>query len=126
MIMYHGWNDPLVNPRNSINYYQSVVAALHRQDDEESGEFLRLFMAPGMTHCFLGPGPNVFDTLTALETWVEQGKAPEKLIASGGAVAGRTRPLCPYPRVARYLGRGSINDAANFACVKPQRSPDDD
>lgn len=137
LIMYHGWNDPLVNPRNSINYYQSVVAALHREDDEGSGagapgaakgtqEFLRLFMAPGMTHCLLGPGPNVFDTLTALETWVEQGKAPEKLIASGGAVAGRTRPLCPYPKVARYIGHGSINDAANFACVKPEHSPDDD
>src|SRR5260370_41144892 len=72
LIMYHGWNDPLVNPRNSINYYQSVVAALHPEDDEGSGagapgaaketqEFLRLFMAPGMTHCLLGPGPNVFD-----------------------------------------------------------------
>ncbi|TMA26224.1 MAG: tannase/feruloyl esterase family alpha/beta hydrolase [Deltaproteobacteria bacterium] len=135
LIMYHGWNDPLVNPRNSINYYENVIAALHREDDEGEGagnaakdtqKFLRLFMAPGMTHCLLGPGPNVFDTLTALENWVEQGRAPERLIASGGAVAGRTRPLCPFPKVARHIGHGSINDAANFACVKPEHGSHDD
>jgi feruloyl esterase len=136
LIMYHGWNDPLVNPRNSINYYKAVVAKLHngREKDfnenapgpvKETESFLRLFMAPGMDHCLLGSGPNVFDTLTALERWVEQGKAPDRIIASGGAVPNRTRPLCPYPKVARYTGRGSINDAANFACVDPHR-PDDD
>lgn len=83
-------------------------------------------MAPGMTHCFAGPGPNVFDTLTALETWVEQGRPPERLIASGGAVPGRTRPLCVYPKLARYVGHGSINDARNFECVAPEGREDGD
>src|SRR5712691_1834714 len=136
LIMYHGWIDPLVNPRNSINYYKSVVAKLHNGHGEDFNEkapgpaketdsFLRLFMVPGMDHCLLGSGPNVFDRLTALERWVEQGKAPERIIASGGAVPNRTRPLCSYPQVARYTGHGSIDDAANFACVKPQRADDD-
>jgi len=73
----------------------------------------------------LGAGPNVFDTLTPLERWVEQGQAPERIIATGGVVPMRTRPLCPYPKVARYNGRGSIDDAANFTCVMPQRADDD-
>jgi feruloyl esterase len=78
-----------------------------------------------MDHCLLGSGPNVFDTLTPLERWVEQGQAPDRIIATGGAVPTRTRPLCPYPQVARYTGHGSIDDAANFACVKPQQANDD-
>ena len=82
-------------------------------------------MVPGMDHCALGAGPNVFDTLTPLERWVEQGQAPERIIATGGVVPTRTRPLCPYPKVARYNGRGSIDDAANFTCVMPQRPEDD-
>jgi len=73
----------------------------------------------------LGAGPNVFDPLTPLERWVEQGQAPERIIATGGVVPTRTRPLCPYPKVARYNGRGSIDDAANFTCVMPQRADDD-
>ncbi len=128
LIMYHGWNDPLVNPRNSINYYQSVVAASRDEEGEDDDgaarstqRFLRLFMAPGMTHCLLGPGPNVFDTLSALEEWREHNRPPERIIASGGAVPGRTRPLCVYPKVARYVGHGSINDAENFECVPPER-----
>jgi feruloyl esterase len=116
LIMYHGWNDPRVNPQNSINYIQSVAA----QDPAQgTAEFLRLFMVPGMGHCGGGPGPNTFDTLTALEKWVEQSVAPERIIASGGDVRGRTRPLCPYPQVARFTGQGSIDDAASFVCTEP-------
>jgi feruloyl esterase len=72
-----------------------------------------------MGHCSGGPGPNTFDVLTALEQWVEHGVAPDQLIAahSTGGKVDRTRPLCPYPQVARYTGKGSIDDAANFACV---------
>jgi feruloyl esterase len=135
LIMYHGWNDPLVNPRNSINYYKSVVANLHHHKQDfnekapgparEAESFVRLFMVPGMDHCLLGSGPNVFDTLIPLERWVEQGQAPDRIIATGGRVPTRTRPLCPYPQVARYTGRGSIDDAANFNCVMPQRADDD-
>jgi len=78
----------------------------------------RLFMAPGMAHCGGGEGPNDFDKIGSLEQWVEQGKAPDTIVAShskSGAV-DRTRPLCPYPQVPTYKGSGSIDEAANFVC----------
>jgi len=68
---------------------------------------MRLFMAPGMNHCGGGDGPSEFDSVEALEQWVEKGKAPD-----------RTRPLCPYPQVAKYTGSGSTDEAANFVCAK--------
>jgi feruloyl esterase len=84
-------------------------------------------MAPGMAHCFGGPGPNQFDMLTALDRWVEAHTAPERIIASKpdnplAALAGlptkslRTRPLCAWPGQARWNGTGSTDDAANFRC----------
>ena len=75
-------------------------------------------MAPGMAHCGGGPGPNTFDMQAALEQWVERGIAPEAVIAthSTNGVVDRSRPLCPYPKVAVYSGKGDTNDAANFAC----------
>ena len=115
LIMCHGWNDQLIPPLNSINYYSSVAKKLGAK---ETDDFLRLFMVPGMTHCSGGPGPNTFDALGALEQWVEHGTKPASLIAShstNGAV-DRTRPLCPYPQVATYKGSGSIDNAANFMC----------
>lgn len=118
LIMFHGWNDQLIAPRNSLNYYKSVVAVL---GDKKTDDFLRLFMAPGMGHCAGGPGPNTFDAVTALEQWVEQGNPPDQIIASrstGGKVE-RTRPLCAYPKVAKYKGTGSTDDAANFVCQAP-------
>jgi feruloyl esterase len=85
---------------------------------EKTEESVRLFMAPGMSHCAGGDGPNVFDMVSALEQWVEQNKAPQRVVASHN-VAGqvdRTRPWCPYPQVAKYKGAGSTDDAANFVC----------
>lgn len=82
-------------------------------------DFYRLFMAPGMGPCAGGPGPNQFHALGALEQWVEKGIAPDTLLAThrtDGKV-DRPRPLCPYPQVARYKGRGSIDAAASFSCV---------
>jgi feruloyl esterase len=77
-----------------------------------------LFLAPGMHHCAGGPGPNTFDSLSALERWVESGAAPERIIASHatGEKVDRTRPLCPEPQVARYVGSGSVDSAENFQC----------
>ena len=75
-------------------------------------------MVSGMGHCSGGEGPDSFDKVGAMEQWVEQGKAPDEIVAShrtGGKV-DRTRPLCPYPQVAKYNGSGSIDDAANFTC----------
>src|SRR5207302_1415547 len=92
---------------------------LHRLAAED---FFRLFMVPGMQHCSGGPGPNTFDMLTALENWVEKGKAPHSVIASHSTagVVDRTRPLCVYPKVAVYSGTGSTDDAANFKCRTPR------
>jgi feruloyl esterase len=116
LLIYHGWSDGSVAPRASVNYYSSVVKKMG--GPVKTAEWVRLFMAPGMGHCGGGEGPNTFDAVTALEHWVEQGKAPDRLIASrvaGGSVQ-RTRPLCPYPQVATYLGTGSIDEAASFVC----------
>jgi len=116
LLMYHGWIDPLVAPRNSVNYYTSVANALGGAANVNDS--MRLFMVPGMGHCVGGDGPSNFDKLTVLEQWVEQKKAPDQIVAShiaNGAV-DRTRPLCPYPLVAIYSGTGSTNDAANFVC----------
>jgi feruloyl esterase len=119
LILYHGWSDNLIAPLNSVNYFTSVASKLGGQEKTE--ESVRLFMAPGMGHCSGGDGPNTFDMVSALEQWVEQGKAPERVIAShrtAGQV-DRTRPLCPYPEVAKYKGAGSTDDAENFVCAKP-------
>ena len=81
----------------------------------------RLFMAPGMAHCGGGEGPNTFDMLTALEERVEDGTAPDRIVASHRTDGNvdRTRPLCPYPQVAVYTGTGSTDDAENFVCRAP-------
>jgi feruloyl esterase len=119
LLMYHGWADPALSALTTIEYYEDVVEVIGGQ--RKTDQFLRLFLAPGMHHCSGGPGPNTFDTLTALESWVEDGIAPARIIAShstGGGV-DRTRPLCPYPHVARYVGTGSIDQAQNFLCTQP-------
>ena len=119
LIMYHGWNDQLISPYNSVNYYKSVVQALGGVGKVDGS--YRLFMAPAMNHCNGGDGPSRIDPVTAIDEWVEQGKVPDQLIAEhvAGNRVDRSRPLCPYPQVAKYNGNGSIDDAANFSCVKP-------
>jgi feruloyl esterase len=120
LLMYHGWSDQLIAPMNSINYYSSVVKNLG--GEKKASNDVRLFMVPGMAHCGGGEGPNDFDKVTAIQQWVEQGKAPEVMIASHTDKAGtvdRTRPLCVYPKVAKYKGSGSTDDAANFTCALP-------
>jgi hypothetical protein len=134
LILYHGWNDPAIAPVNSINYYQSIVSAMGRKNAEA---FVRLYMAPGVQHCGGGPGPDFFgedgpspmakdvhhSAQLAIEQWVERGVAPSEIIATKYAGRGpsadvqMTRPLCPYPQIAKYQGAGDSNDAANFACV---------
>src|SRR5207247_1514460 len=116
LIQYHGWSDPQISPANSAQYYARAVEASGGAA-KVSGSY-RLFLAPGMGHCAGGEGPNTFDMVSALEQWVEAGKAPDQIQAShatGGRV-DRTRPLCPYPQVAVYKGSGSIDEAASFAC----------
>jgi len=116
--MYHGWNDPLIAPQNSVNYYKSVVETM---GPGKTAGSVRLFMAPGVGHCRGGEGPDQFDMVSAIEQWVENGKTPDRILASRitNGVTERTRPLCAYPQVARYKGAGSPDDAANFACQLP-------
>lgn len=116
LIQYHGWSDPQISPGNSVQYYTRAVEASGGAAKVRAS--YRLFLAPGMGHCAGGEGPNTFDMVSALEQWVEAGKAPDQIRAShatGGRI-DRTRPLCPYPQVATYTGSGSIDEAANFAC----------
>jgi feruloyl esterase len=119
LIMYHGWADMAIAPGNSVNYYQSVVKNLG--GESKALNDIRLFMEPGMGHCGGGEGPNDFDKMTAIVDWVEHGKAPEMMIASHATkgTVDRTRPLCVYPKVAKYKGSGSTDDAANFTCALP-------
>jgi feruloyl esterase len=116
LIQYHGWSDPQISPGNSSQYYTRVQALLGGAG-KAHGSY-RLFMAPGMAHCGGGEGPDTFDMVGALEQWVEQGKAPDQILASHSTngIVDRTRPLCPYPQVAVYKGTGSTDEAANFVC----------
>lgn len=117
IIMYFGWVDASLNPLMGVDYYHGV----QKHFATSTSEFFKLYMVPGMFHCRGGPGPSVFDAFTPLVNWVEKGKSPAEIIASQApGAAARTRPLCPYPEVAKYNGRGSIDDAANFACRSPE------
>ncbi len=119
-LRYHGWNDAGISPENTINYYSSVLKTLGPGQDN----WLRLFMMPGVGHCSGGVGPSQANFMSAMERWREAGEAPEHITAyrvTGNRV-DRTRPLCPYPKVARYKGIGSINDAANFVCEEPKKN----
>ncbi len=140
LIQYHGWGDAAISPLSSIDYYGRVQTMLAKDPGVGVQDFYRLFLVPGMGHCGGGVGPNSFgnvfesgrnatgdpehDVVSALDRWVEKGKAPDKIIGTGTVVADPsktlTRPLCPYPQVAHYKGSGDPNDAANFQCVAPR------
>jgi hypothetical protein len=128
LILYHGWCDAAIPAQSTIDYYRSVEKKIGAKSTRSG---VRFFLAPGVQHCGGGAGPNVFgqagptggdassDVDAALERWVEQGIAPERIIATrrtAGKVE-RTRPLCAYPAIARYKGAGSTDDAANFECA---------
>ena len=117
VLITYGWSDAILQPLMGVNYYEKAVAA----NGPDGDDFMRLFMIPGMAHCGGGLGPDQYDAVTAVVDWVEKGVAPDSLVASkiaNGAVT-RSRPLCPYPQVARYRGQGSTDDAANFECRMP-------
>ena len=134
LLQYHGWSDQLIAPLDSVNYYQSVEKALGgaaqgvnapkgglnvaKGASGNVSASYRLFMEPGMGHCQGGDGPSNFDMLSALEQWVERGKAPDRIVAYRirDGKTDRSRPLCPYPQVAVYNGKGSTDDDENFTC----------
>jgi hypothetical protein len=133
LILYHGWNDPAISPLNSIAYYEQVAGAMGQQ---AADSFVRLYMVPGMQHCFQGPGTDSFgepgttvpkdaahDMQMALEAWVEKSVAPAEIVATRyvdedpAKGIKMTRPLCPYPQAAKYKGAGDPNHAGGFECV---------
>jgi feruloyl esterase len=116
LLIYHGWADQQVAPGSSVDFYLRTMEL--SGDPPHAGNWIRLFMEPGMGHCSGGEGPDTFDKIGVLEQWVEQGKAPDRIVASHetDGKPDRTRPLCPYPQTARYQGSGSIDAAANFVC----------
>lgn len=130
MITWHGWDDAETAPGASVDYYETMSRTMGGQD--EAQRFSRLFMLPGVAHCRRGPGGDSVDWISAIENWVEQDRAPDAVIAHHLVTeqnylglprpryplpAGsfdRTRPVYPYPFIARYTGRGDRNDAANW------------
>jgi feruloyl esterase len=118
LLMWHGWSDPQVVAQHSVAFFENVRRTVGAADADRS---LALFMLPGVGHCRGGEGPDTFDKMAAISEWVEHGRKPARIVASrfrDGRV-DRTRPLCPFPQVARYRGTGSTDDAANFSCFAP-------
>jgi hypothetical protein len=116
LILWHGWADPALPAQGTIDYYRQVQA-----HDPQAADYCRLFLVPGCLHCGGGPGPAEVDWLSVIVDWVEQGKAPDKLIASrresGNVVM--TRPLFPYPATASFKGSGDANSAESFEAKLP-------
>lgn len=132
LILYHGWADAAIPPQNTVDYYESILSKMGRRN---SALFVRLFMVPGMQHCTSsGAGVSTgvltgvphadadHDVAAAVERWVEQGVAPEQIVAgrpksmANPTDFSRTRPVCAWPKTAHYNGSGSTDDAANFVC----------
>jgi feruloyl esterase len=139
LVLYHGWNDPAISPMSTLQYYDQV-----QKTNPDSASFVRLFMVPGMQHCYGGPGATSFgqfgwrpgtgpndlqhNLYLELEDWVEKGNAPEQVIAAKIDSDGKTepkitmtRPLCAYPMAGKYRGVGDPSNAANFSCVAPAK-----
>lgn len=115
LIFFHGISDPWFSAKDTVDYYERLGAA--SGGTEKTSAFARLFLVPGMGHCGGGAATlDQFDALTPLIDWVEHGKTPESIVATGPKFPGRSRPLCAYPKHAQYKGNGDPQDAANFEC----------
>jgi hypothetical protein len=127
LIIWQGWADQAIPPFGSPVYYDAVQDRMGGL--QETQEFARLFMFPSVYHCGGGYGPSQFDMVAPLVAWVEQGIAPDKIIASQTDSSGqvtRTFPVFPYPEQTVYTGQGRINDASNYVGIMPSPLPDDD
>ena len=122
LLMYHGWSDPQVPPLATIGYFNAVLKAT---SESRRRTAIELYMQPGVNHCWGGDGPDTFDAIGALDQWMRSGRAPARITAFRMSETGveRTRPLCPYPQVAQYVGNGSIDQAENFRCTADVRPP---
>lgn len=111
MIIYHGWNDPALSAFATIEHYEALGKV-----DPAIGDYVRLFLLPGVLHCSSGPGPDKADWIGLLRDWVENNKAPERVIMSkvrNGKIE-MTRPVFPYPRKAIYDGSGDPHLESSF------------
>jgi len=117
--MWHGWADGAIMATSPIGYYEGVMKAMGGRKQTE--DFFRLFLVPGVHHGGGGPGFTEFDSMTALENWVEKGQVPKKLIAGhlSNGVVERTRPVFPYPVLAHYAGKGDPKQADSFVPLGP-------
>jgi feruloyl esterase len=121
LLLVGGWVDDLP-PQNVVTYYESVVRMM---GEEKVRDSVRLFMVPGMHHCFGGTFPGAyqvdFDPVQAVKSWKTGGKAPDQIVVttSGQGWPTRKRLVCAYPNVSKYSGRGDTGDPANFSCGKP-------
>ena len=115
ILMYHGWVDVGVSPIMTVEYYEQVMQTM----GQETQSFFHTFMVPGMFHCSGGHNVDHFDVMITLIDWVEAGAAPDRIDAARieEEKVVRTRPLCPYPQVAKYKKHGSTDNAENFVCA---------
>ena len=114
LLFFHGDSDPWFSPLDTLAYYRSLAAS--NGGANQVATWSRMFLVPGMAHCGGGPSLDHFDMLTPVMNWVEKGRAPEAIVATGKAFPGRSRPLCAYPKHAQYKGSGDTEDARNFTC----------
>lgn len=115
VLYFHGVSDPYFSAFDTLDYYQRMAKDSGGMEQVRA-QSSRFYFVPGMLHCRGGPSLDSFDLLGAVVDWVEKGKAPEGVVATGAAFPGRSRPLCPWPQHAQYKGAGNSDDAANFAC----------
>lgn len=122
LLLWHGWADQHITPQSTLEYYEAMRDTMGA---DAVDRFAKLYLFPGVAHCGGGLGPDTFDVLTPVMAWVETGTPPGKIIASkvANGTVTRTRPVFPYPAVARYAGSGSIDDAANFVAFTPRTEP---
>jgi hypothetical protein len=111
MIIYHGLSDQAMWTGALTQWYEGLTP----RDKQGPQSWARLFLVPGMTHCGGGQSTDRFDMLAAIQQWVEQGRAPDRVIATGRAFPDISRPLCPYPKVARFEG-GNPDSHESFSC----------
>jgi pimeloyl-ACP methyl ester carboxylesterase len=118
ILYFHGTSDPWFSALSTLEYYQRMANASGGMERVRA-QSARFFFVPGMEHCRAGPAAlDSFDLLGAVVNWVEHGKAPDYVIATGTAFPGRSRPLCAWPEHAQYTGHGNPEDAMNFACAE--------
>jgi hypothetical protein len=118
LMITDGWSDPIFSADDLVKWYGRMGQDMEAAGGKPAADFARLFMVPGMAHCAGGEALDDMDALTALVDWVERGRAPESLQASGSAFPGVTRPICAWPQVARYAGKGPLAEAASFRCER--------